>query len=138
MVSSFTIIVYLQCIHMIYVISTSSHYLRITGINWLTRPARLHSSVGRALHRYRGYHGSNISRWSLRFFSRFLCNCLSCFITARITFTCILSPQCTYMIFMIYTTEFFTCWPNFFLVPILRGILVLLFLASKERFTAVL
>ena len=31
------------------------------------------------------------SRWSLRIFLGFVCNCLSYFITARITFTCIYS-----------------------------------------------
>ena len=46
----------------------------------------LHSSVGRASHRYRGEHGFE-SRWSLGMFSGLFCNCLTCFITARITFT---------------------------------------------------
>ena len=51
-------------------------------------PARLHSSVGRALHRYRGGHGFE-SRWSLRIFLGFICNCLSYFTTAKISFTSI-------------------------------------------------
>ena len=34
----------------------------------------------------------------------FICNCLSYFITARITFTYILYPQCTHMIFIVYTS----------------------------------
>ena len=38
------------------------------------------------------------------FFLGFICNCLSYSITARITFTCILYPQCTRMIFIIYTS----------------------------------
>ena len=37
------------------------------------------------------------------FFLRFICNCLSYFITTRIPFTCILYPQCTHRIFIIYT-----------------------------------
>ena len=32
----------------------------------------------------------------------FLCNCFSCFITARITFTCILYLQCLYILFISY------------------------------------
>ena len=36
-------------------------------------------------------------------FLGFICNCLSCFITARMTFTCILYPQFTHMIFITYT-----------------------------------
>ena len=38
------------------------------------------------------------------FFLRFLCNCLTCFITARITFTGILYPQCVHMLKIIYTS----------------------------------
>ena len=70
------------------IIYTSCHSLHITCINW-TRTwlllARLHSSVGRASHRYRGGHGFE-SPWSLRIFSGLsLTNCFSC-LTARITF----------------------------------------------------
>ena len=36
------------------------------------------------------------------FLGGFLCNCLSYFLNARITFTCILYPQCTHMIFIIF------------------------------------
>ena len=50
------------------------------------------------------------SHWSLRVFLGFICDCLSYFMTARLTFTCILYPQCTYMIFIIYTYNFpFQC-----------------------------
>ena len=46
-----------------------------------------------------GGHGFE-SRWSVRiFWGGFICNCLSYFITVRITFTCM---QCTHMIFIIY------------------------------------
>ena len=38
------------------------------------------------------------------FFLGFICNCLSYFITARITFTRILYSYCTHMIFVIYTS----------------------------------
>ena len=38
------------------------------------------------------------------FFLGFICIYLSYFTTARITFTCILYPQCTPMIFFIYTS----------------------------------
>ena len=34
----------------------------------------------------------------------FIWNCLSYFTTARITFTCIIYPQCTHMIYIIYTS----------------------------------
>ena len=47
----------------------------------------LHSSVGRALHRYRRGHGFE-SRWSLNFFFRLLFrNCLNCVSTAKIFIT---------------------------------------------------
>ena len=49
------------------------------------------------------------------FFLGFICNCLSYFTTARITFTCILYPQCTHMIFTIYTScssLFLVYWPT--------------------------
>ena len=46
----------------------------------------------RASHRYRGGHGSNPVEAS-DFFLGFVCNCLSYFTTARITFTSILYPQ---------------------------------------------
>ena len=36
-------------------------------------------------------------------FLGFLCNWFTCLITAKITFTCILYPQCIYMIYIIYT-----------------------------------
>ena len=61
---------------------------------------------------------------SLRFFFLgFICNCLSYFITAGITFTCILYPQCTHMIFIIHTSchcERVTtvCVLNFLLVEV--------------------
>ena len=42
----------------------------------------------------------NIPGWSLRFFSELICNCFSCFITARITFISTLYPQCTYKRFI--------------------------------------
>ena len=38
------------------------------------------------------------------FLLAFICNCLSYFITARITYTCILYPQCKHMIFILYTS----------------------------------
>ena len=42
---------------------------------------------------------------AIEFFLGFICNCLSYFITARITFTCTLYPQCTHMIFIICTHQ---------------------------------
>ena len=39
------------------------------------------------------------------FWASIICNCLSYFITVRITFTSILHPLCTHMIFIIYTSE---------------------------------
>ena len=66
-------------------------------------PARLHSSVGRASHRYREVMGSNPFGAS-EFFLGFICNCLSYFMTARDTFTFILYPQCSHMIFIICTS----------------------------------
>ena len=42
---------------------------------------------------------------ALEFFLGFICNCLSYFITARITFTSILYPQCSHMLFIIYTLK---------------------------------
>ena len=38
-------------------------------------------------------------------FLGFICNCLSYFITVRITFTCILYPQCTHMSFITYSSN---------------------------------
>ena len=48
---------------------------------------------------------------NLNIFLTFLCNCFSCFITARITFTSILYLQCIYMIiYIIYTSfQYFSC-----------------------------
>ena len=43
------------------------------------------------------------------FFLGFICNCLSYFITARITFIIILYLQCTHMIFIIYTSCHLLC-----------------------------
>ena len=43
----------------------------------------LHSSVGRALYRYRRGHGFE-SRWSLNFFRLLFRNCLNCVSTAKI------------------------------------------------------
>ena len=62
-------------------------------------PARLHS----ASHRYREVMGSNPFGAS-EFFLGFICNSLSYFMTARDTFTFILYPQCSQMIFIIYTS----------------------------------
>ena len=42
--------------------------------------------------------------WVSEIFLGFICNCLSYFITAKITFTCTLHPQWTNMIFIIYTS----------------------------------
>ena len=39
------------------------------------------------------------------FFLGFLCNCLSYFTTAKISFTSILYPQFTHMIFIVYTSR---------------------------------
>ena len=120
MVSSFTSIVYLQCTHMIYVISTSSHYLRITGVNWPT------TSKVSQFSWYRGDHG-----WSpveTSDISLCLCNCLSCFVT------CILvSPRCTYTIFRYTHHRILYLLTKLFLVLILREISALLFLASKTK-----
>ena len=45
------------------------------------------------------------------FFLGFICNCLSYFITARITFTCILYPQFIYVIHIICTSsQWVLCW----------------------------
>ena len=43
------------------------------------------------------------------FFLGFICNCLSYFITARITFIIILYLQCTHMIFIIYASCHLLC-----------------------------
>ena len=42
---------------------------------------------------------------SSEIFLSFIYNCLTDFKTANITFTCILCPQCTHMIFIIYTSR---------------------------------
>ena len=65
-------------------------------------PERLHSSVGRASHRYRRGHGFE-SRWSLEFILGFICNCFSYFTTAKISFTSILYLQFTHI--MIFITQ---------------------------------
>ena len=39
----------------------------------------------------------------------FLCNCFSCFITTKISFTSILYPQYIYMINLIYTRQCYLC-----------------------------
>ena len=36
------------------------------------------------------------------FFVDFLCNCFSCFITVKITVTCILHPQCMYIYMQLF------------------------------------
>ena len=41
----------------------------------------------------------------MRYFSGLICNCLSYFTTAKISFTSILYPQFTHMIFIIYTSH---------------------------------
>ena len=48
--------------------------------------------------------GSNPVETS-EFFLGFICNCLSYFTTAKISFTSILYPQFTHMIFIIYTSH---------------------------------
>ena len=75
---------YPQFISIIYIMYTFSHSLHITSINWTRSwPSESHWSRGG-----RGFE----SRWSLKKISGFICNCLSCFTTAKITFTCILYP----------------------------------------------
>ena len=52
----------------------------------------------------------------------FICNCLSYFITARVTFTCILYPQSTHMIFIIYTScnSHLTCFRRGFIAQLVE------------------
>ena len=58
---------------------------------------RLHNSVGRAT----GWNPVGASEY----FLGFICNSLSYFTTAKISFTSILYPQFTQMIFIIYTSR---------------------------------
>ena len=82
---------YLQCTYDL------CHSLHVTGINWsCTWPASNELVEGCPV--LGGAHGSE-SHWSLRIFLGFICNCLSYFTTAKITFTCILYLQCTYSVY---------------------------------------
>ena len=47
----------------------------------------------------------NLSSYKLEFFLGFMCNCLSYFTTANISFMSILYPQFTHMIFIRYTSH---------------------------------
>ena len=65
----------------IWIISYILHIISLLTGEWpqyidLARNVWLHSSVGRASHRYRGGHGFE-SRWSLDFFRLLLSNCLN-------------------------------------------------------------
>ena len=46
------------------------------------------------------------------FFLSFICNCLSYFTTAKISFTCILYPQFTHVISIIYTSKQWMTWTD--------------------------
>ena len=52
--------------------------------------------------------------WASEFVLGFMCNRLSYFITVRITFTCILYPQCTHMTFIIYIS-----WCKVYMIKII-------------------
>ena len=56
--------------------------------------ARLHSSVGRASHWYRGGHGFKKPIGGSEFFLGFICNCLSYFTAVKISFTSSLLTNC--------------------------------------------
>ena len=64
-------------------IYTSLSCINFLIIMWRPAPIRLHSSIGRASHRYRGGHGFE-SRWSPDFFQGYLWSCLICYITAKV------------------------------------------------------
>ena len=88
----------------------SSGFCHNLQVQWNLRPPDLLSvrlytcnSVGRALHLYHRSHGFK-SRWSVRNFRGFICNCLSYFTTVKISFTSILYLQFTHMIFILYTS----------------------------------
>ena len=60
----------------IYITSFHSSRGNMNSINWPRSERVLHSSVGRASHRYRGGHGFE-SRWSPDFFRILLSNCFN-------------------------------------------------------------
>ena len=72
--------IYNRSTNMNYFIYTSHHFTareNMNSINWpRSQYVWLHSSVGRASHRYRGGHGFE-SRWSPDFFRLLLSNCLN-------------------------------------------------------------
>ena len=92
---TFTSILYLQCIYMIYIITVYTPlfiYSNRCKLNSLLTYYLVehHTSILKV----RGSNTIEASEISLGY----LCNCFSCFITARITFTSILYPQCIYCI----------------------------------------
>ena len=95
--------------------------LHITGIDW-TRiwpawPTRLHT-LAQFIEPRTGVAevmGSNPVGAS-EFFLGFICNCLSYFTTAKISFTSILYPQFTHMIFIMYTSHQYTIYNNLYII----------------------
>ena len=71
--------------------------------------------------------------WVSEIFLGFICNCLSYFITAKITFTCILHPQCTNMIFIIYTSRHSLHVMDISLSPNFRGAVTRQCVCTKSR-----
>ena len=77
-----------------------------TQLSGLAPNVWLHSSVGRASHRYREGHGFE-SHWSPDFFRLLLSNCLNRKLTAMTILHFHLQPQFIYELFHIYFT---LCW----------------------------
>ena len=71
----------------------------------------LHSSVGRASHRYRGGHGFE-SRLSPEFFRLLYSNCLNWKFTAKITYHLHIYPQFIYESFHIHYIISLLSWEN--------------------------
>ena len=102
---SFFTFIYNRSSNMNYFIYTSRHFTP-HGKIWtqstdLAPNVWLHSSVGRASHRYRGGHGFE-SCWSLDFFRLLLSNCLNWKFTAMIILHFHLQPQFKCGLFHIY------------------------------------
>ena len=87
---------------------TSCHSLHITGINWTrTWPASGKASIAQSVKHRIGIAevmGLNPLGAS-EFFLGYICNCLSYFKTAKISFISILYLQFTHMIFIMYTSS---------------------------------
>ena len=97
LLSSITLDMCTLKVHLKFIISTREHHnIAYTCSSW--------------------YHKGHVfqSPWSLIIFQGFLYNCISCFITARITFPCILYPQCIHTVWSIsYTHLNIACVPMF-------------------------